>query len=157
MGKRMIEIVPITISDAKLFIREHHRHHKSLVSGLFAAACASDGVIIGVAVVGRPKARRLQDGWTAEVVRLCTDGTPHVASKLYAACWRAARALGWRRLVTYILASEPGTSLVAAGWKCIGECGGGSWSCRSRPRIDKHPLQKKLRWEMPNNTMEPQP
>jgi len=145
----MIELAPMSITDAKTFIRLHHRHHKPPVGGLFAVGCALDGKICGVAVVGRPVARMLQDGWTAEVTRLCTDSTPHVASKLYAACWRAARALGWRKLITYILAEESGVSLKAAGWKCIGECGGGSWSCKSRPRIDQHPLQRKIKWETP--------
>jgi hypothetical protein len=90
----------------------------------------------------------LDDGWTAEVVRLATDGSKNVCSMLYAASWRAARAMGYRRVITYILDSEPGTSLIAAGWKCIGECGGGSWSRTSRPRIDKAPLQKKIRFEI---------
>ena len=67
---------------------------------------------------------------------------------LYGACWRACRALGYRRLITYTLDSEPGTSLVAAGWRVVGVVKGQSWSVPSRPRIDKHPLQDKLKWEM---------
>ena len=63
------------------------------------------------------------------------------------AAWRAAKALGYRRLITYTLNTEPGTSLRGAGWKLIGERGGGSWSVPSRPRVDKHPLQMKLLWE----------
>ena len=141
-------LVPCSISEAKVFIRENHRHHNPPVSGLFAVACSNGKKIVGVAIVGRPVARMLQDGFTAEVTRLCTDSTTHVASKLYAACWRAARALGWKKLITYILKDEAGISLKAAGWKCLGECGGGSWSCKSRPRIDKHPLQKKIKWEI---------
>jgi hypothetical protein len=82
------------------------------------------------------------------VTRLCTLGHKNAPSMLYAACWRAARAIGYRRLITYILDSEPGTSLRAAGWRCLGEVRGRSWSCDSRPRIDKHPTQGKLRWEV---------
>lgn len=106
--------------------------------------------LIGVATVGRPVSRMIQanEPYTLEVNRLCTDGTPHVASKLYAACWRAARALGYRRLITYILASEPGTSLSAAGWREVGKRGGGSWSVPSRPRVDTHPLEQKTLWEV---------
>ena len=87
------------------------------------------------------------DGVTAEVSRLCTDGTKNVCSFLYGAAARAAFALGFRRIGTYILASEPGTSLAAAGWRNLGERGGGSWSVPSRPRVDKHPLQTKLLFE----------
>lgn len=140
-------VVPCTIQDAIEYVRQHHRHHRPPLSGLFAVACAKDGVICGVAIVGRPVARMLQDGWTAEVTRLATDGTKNACSILYAACWRAARALGYRRLITYTLNTEPGTSLRAAGWKCLGETGGGSWSVPSRPRVDRHPLQRKLKWE----------
>lgn len=88
-----------------------------------------------------------QDGWTAEVTRLCTDGTPNACSHLYAAAWRAARALGWRRLITYTLATEPGDSLRGAGWRLVGEAGGGSWHRENRPRVDKAPTHMKLRWE----------
>lgn len=100
-----------------------------------------------MAIVGRPVARGLQDGWTAEVTRVATDGTPNAPSALYGACWRVARALGYRRLVTYTLATEPGTSLRAAGWRVVGEVRGRSWSCASRPRVDRAPAQEKLRWE----------
>lgn len=141
-------IVPCTISDASEFIAQHHRHHRPPVGGLFAVACANDeGAVCGVAVVGRPVARMSQNGWTAEVTRLATDGTKNACSILYAACWRAARALGYRKLITYTLNTEPGTSLKAAGWKCVGEVRGRSWSCESRPRVDRHPLQGKLKWE----------
>lgn len=112
-----------------------------------AVAAAGAEEPCGVAVVGRPVARHLQDGWTAEVTRVATDGTRNACSMLYGACWRACRALGWRRLVTYTLDTEPGTSLRAAGWTLVGDAGGGSWSCASRPRVDRHPLQQKLRWE----------
>ena len=77
----------------------------------------------------------------------CTDGTEHAASKLYGACWRVAQQLGYRRMLTYVLNTEPGTTLKAAGWKCYGEAGGGSWSREGRPRVDLHPTQTKIRWE----------
>lgn len=144
-----LEIVPCSIQDANAFVRQHHRHHPCAPFGHFACAAAAGGVIVGVAIVARPVARHLCDGWTAEVVRLTSDGTPNVCSLLYAACWRAARALGWRRLITYTLATEPGTSLKAAGWRCIGEAGGGSWHRANRPRVDRAPTQMKLRWEAP--------
>mgnify|MGYP005993095035 CR=1 FL=1 len=146
-----LEIVPCSISDAKAFVHQHHRHHKPPVSALFAVAVASAGDVVGVAIVGRPVARGLQDSFTAEVTRVATDGTRNACSKLYGACWRAARALGWRRLITYTLESEEGASLRGAGWKVVGKVRGRTWDCPSRPRVDKHPTQGKLRWHAPSD------
>lgn len=144
-------LVPITLREARAAVAEWHRHHLPPQGGLFAVACAPDGSPspVGVAIVGRPVARLSDDGWTAEVTRLATNGFPNACSMLYAAAWRACRALGYRKLITYTLASEPGTSLRAAGWRLVGEAGGGSWSRPSHPRVDEHPMQGKLRWESP--------
>jgi hypothetical protein len=146
-----LQAVPVTRDEAIAFIEKHHRHHGRPPGYLFAVGCfdALDARVCGVAVVGRPVARHLQDGWTAEVIRLCSDGTRNACSFLYGAAWRAARALGYLRLVTYTLPEEGGASLRAAGWRLIGEAGGGSWSRKERPRVDKHPTQSKLRWEFP--------
>ena len=152
----MIVAVPLTLREAYPFIQEHHRHHRPPQGGLFAVGCAvfdretsTLGPVVGVAIVGRPVSRILaQDPWLAEVTRLTTDGTLHACSFLYAASWRAARALGYRKLVTYTLATEAGASLRGAGWLCVGEAGGGSWSRKCRPRVDAHPTQAKLRWEV---------
>jgi hypothetical protein len=141
-------LVPISIRDATSFVEQYHRHHRAPRGAILALAAARDGVVVGVAMLGRPVARGLQDGWTAEVTRLVTDGTPNACSFLYGAAWRVARGLGYRRLITYILDTEPGTSLRAAGWRCVGEAGGGRWSRPSRPRVDGHPLQRKLRFEV---------
>jgi hypothetical protein len=142
-----LSLVPCTISDAREYVRQFHRHHAAPVSGLFAVALAEGERVCGVAIVGRPVARFNQDGYTAEVTRCATDGTRNACSMLYGACWRAARSLGYRRLITYTLASEPGTSLRAAGWREVGRTTGKSWSVPSRPRVDRHPLQDKIRWE----------
>lgn len=142
-----LSIVPVTLREANAFVARLHRHHGPTRGCVFCVAVTLGDAIVGVAIVGRPVARRLQDGFTAEVTRVCTDGTPHAASKLYGACWRAAQQLGYRRLLTYVLNTEPGTTLKAAGWKCYGEAGGGSWSRDGRPRVDLHPTQTKLRWE----------
>jgi hypothetical protein len=141
-------ICPVEFNEACEFIKQYHRHHLPPTGWKFGAAVSDGEKIVGVVMIGRPVSRNLQDGWTLEVNRLCTDGTPHVASMLYAAAWRAAKALGYKRLITYILDTEKGTSLTAAGWRLIGEAGGGSWSCKGRPRVDKHPLQGKLLWEV---------
>lgn len=144
-----LQIVPCSVQDAREFVRQYHRHHPPPLSGLFAVAVAAETEnICGVAIVGRPVARGNQDGWTAEVTRVATNGHHNACSALYGACWRAARALGYRKLITYTLATEPGISLRAAGWRVVGEVKGRSWHCASRPRVDKHPTQDKLRWEV---------
>lgn len=143
----MIELQPITFSEAAEFIAKHHRHHLPPVGWKFGIAVNDGEKVVGVITVGRPVARHLDNSWTLEVTRCCTDGTKHAASMLYGAAWRAVKALGYKRLITYTLEIEPGTSLVAAGWKMLYQTSGGSWSCQARPRIDKHPLGAKTLWE----------
>lgn len=143
----MVSVVPMSLSDANEYVKRTHRHHKPLSFGLFAIGAARDEEIVGCVIVARPSARMNEDGWTCEVARLASDGTKNVCSMLYAAAWRAARAMGYRRLITYTLATEPGTSLRAAGMKEVGRAGGGPWHRESRPRVDRHPTQEKIRWE----------
>ncbi len=145
---RYLSLQPITQTEAKVFIAALHRHHKPSVGWKFGIAVNDGEWIVGVVMVGRPVARHNDDEWTLEVTRCCTDGTKNAASKLYASAWRAARAMGYRRLITYTLVEEPGTSLRAAGFRVVGQTKGGSWSVPSRPRIDLHPLGQKTIWEM---------
>lgn len=144
-GMGMPEVRPINRDEAFAFIREKHRHHGVPVGDLWRHAVHDDaGQLVGVAVVGRPVARALDDGLTCEVTRLCTDGEPNACSMLYAASKRAAEAKGYRRGLTYILASEAGGSLRAAGWRELWRVKGRSWDCPSRPRTDKHPTEDKV-------------
>lgn len=143
-----LEIVPIEFPEACQFIKEHHRHHRPPLSHKFSIAAAVGDKIVGVVVIGRPVARHLLDGFTLEVTRLATDGHRNACSMLYAAAWRAAKAMGYRRLITYILNSESGTSLKAAGWKMVGSVRGRSWNTPARPRVDKSPIQGKFRFEI---------
>lgn len=152
-------VSPITLREARAYVAQVHRNHKPPQGGLFAIAAARvwasqidptvgyEEKIVGVAIVGRPVARMLDDDYTAEVTRVATDGTRNACSILYGAAWRAARAMGYRRLVTYTLPEEGGVSLLASGAKLIGEAGGGRWSRKDRPRVDEHPTQQKFRWE----------
>jgi hypothetical protein len=142
----MLRIVPIEFAEACAFVRQHHRHHRPPQGHKFSIAVAIDDKVVGVAIVGRPVSRRLDNGWVLEVTRLCTDGTPNACSMLYAACWRVVREMGYRELITYILDTENGTSLRAAGWILLGKAGGKSWNVPSRPRVDKSPQQLKLKY-----------
>lgn len=129
-------IVPVSFADACAFVAAWHRHHEPPAGHKFSFGVASgDGVLRGVAMVGRPVARYLDDGQTLEVNRTATDGTANANSMLYAAAWRAAKALGYRRLVTYTQAGETGASLRAAGWRVVAERPARpGWDVPSRPR-----------------------
>lgn len=143
----MLELQPISFREACEFIAQHHRHHPPPQGWKFGIAVNDGEKVVGVITVGRPVARHLDDGWTLEVTRCCTDGTPNAASMLYGAACRAAFALGYKRVITYTLASEPGTSLRAAGWKVVGVSRGGTWNRKDRPRVDRHPTCQKTLWE----------
>jgi hypothetical protein len=142
-----LHLAPISLKDACQYIADYHRHHKPPQGHKFSIAARDEALKLrGVVIVGRPVARMLDDGYTAEVTRLCTDGEKNCCSLLYAAAARAAKAMGYRKVITYILESESGASLKASGWKFERAAGGGSWSVPSRPRIDKHPLEPKQLW-----------
>lgn len=140
----------IKLDEANAFVAAHHRHHKPVVGHLFSIGAVLNDELVGIAIVGRPVARMRDDGLTAEVTRLCTDGTRNACSFLYGCAARAAFALGFNRIGTYILASESGSSLKASGWRLIGQTKGGSWSRPSRGRVDKHPIEKKTLFELAN-------
>lgn len=138
--------IPLDLEEANAFVTEHHRHHKPVVGHKFSIGAALGDRVVGVAIVGRPVSRHRDDGVTLEVTRLCTDGTRNACSFLYGRSARAAFALGYRRIGTYILASEPGASLAAAGWRLIGGVPAKRWDCPSRPRVE-NPLEPKLLFE----------
>lgn len=142
----MLELSPITLREARAFVAAHHRHHRAPQGGVFAVAVSDGTRVRGVAIVGRPVARRAQDTWTAEVTRVATDGARNACSMLLGASWRAARAMGYRCLLTYTLATEDGASLRAAGWTEMHRVAGGRWSREARPRVDDHPLIDKVCW-----------
>ena len=144
----MLEIQPITFAEACDFIAEHHRHHDPPQGWKFGMAVNDGEKVVGVVVVGRPVSRYLDDGWPVEVTRCCTDGTKDACSKLYAAAWRAAKAMGYKRMITYILGTEDGTSLKASGFRELYKSKGGEWNCQSRPRVDHAPTCEKTLWEV---------
>jgi hypothetical protein len=144
----MLSARAVTLKEANDFVAAHHRHHKPVRGHKFSIGAVEDGKLVGVAIVGRPVARGRDDGRTVEVLRLCTDGSRNACSFLYGRAAKAAFTIGYERIGTYTLASESGSSLRASGWREIHKTAGGSWSCPSRPREDKHPVEPKILWEV---------
>lgn len=144
-----MRIVPLTFRQANSLVSSWHRHHKPVRGQRFSIGAVKNDRIVGAAIVGRPVARAL-DPWTvAEVTRLVTNGTPNACSALYGAAARCAKSMGFSRIQTYILESEPGTSLKAAGWVCDGKlrANGVGWNNRDGRRSDQ-PVEPKVRWHM---------
>lgn len=121
-----MELRPISVKHASAFVAEHHRHHGAPQGAKFALAAWHAERLVGVVMVGRPVSRMLDDGRTAEVIRVATDGTRNACSFLYGAAKRAAQAMGYRKVVTYTLPAESGASLRAVGWSRMGLTGGGN-------------------------------
>lgn len=152
---------PCELTEAARFIREHHRHFKRAGFHRFSLKAVVDGKTVGVAVVGRPKAMHQQDGSTLEITRLCTDGTPNAVSFLVGAVKRAGRALGYKRLISYTLESEPGSSWRASGMEQTGTAKAAEWKHTpgkhhrrevaplfGRNSNNDHPIEDKRRWEI---------
>lgn len=151
--RELLQVVPVTFRDAAAFVKTWHRHHpRPPASHKFSIGVVTPaGVLVGVAIVGRPVARHLDDGRTLEVNRTATDGTPNANSALYGAAWRAARALGYGRLITYTQEGESGASLRGAGWRVVAERparrGSGGWNRPSRPRSEHVEHMPRTLWE----------
>lgn len=143
-------LAPCELADAKAYIREHHRHHKPPQGHRFSLAAWSGDCLVGVAVVGRPVARNTDQRRIVEVTRLATNGHRNACSFLYGASARAAKALGYRRIQTFILESECGASLRAAGWVKGHTTEGGTWNRPSRAgRRDDQPQEPKVHYYYP--------
>ncbi|MEW2620867.1 XF1762 family protein [Streptomyces sp. NPDC048106] len=139
MSNTPLYLVPVRSRQAKEFVRTWHRHHPPPAGQIFAVGAADEtGILRAVAIVGRPVARHLDDGTTLEVTRTASDGTRNANSLLYGAAWRAAKALGYRRLITYTQAGESGASLRGAGWRVLARRPARpGWHTPSRPRTDR--------------------
>jgi len=142
----VLQIRPCHLREAQEYVRLHHRHSIPPVGGKFAVACDSGDTLCGVAICGRPVARRLDDGRTLEILRCCTDGTRNACSKLYGACCRVGFAMGYDRILTYTLESESGASLRAAGFICEGQAGGRQWTGARKRGYYVAPAEYKRRW-----------
>lgn len=154
----MFQIIPIGLKEANRFVAEKHRHHKPVRGYKFGVGLKCNGTLIGVAICGRPLSRHYDNGFVIEVSRVCTDGTKNACSKLYSACARIAKEMGYTKIITYILASETGVSLKASGWQCEEKnVGGKAWNSsgkNTRTNVVatlfgtelKYPEEKKQRW-----------
>ena len=124
-----MRLVPITFRAACAYVKEYHRHNKPPRGHKFSIGLENDGKLVGVIMCGRPVARHFDDGFTLEVNRSCTDGTKNANSMLYGAAYRAGKAMGYTRCITYTQYDESGSSLRAAGWTLIKEIEPrGSWA-----------------------------
>ena len=154
-----MEIRPISLKEANIFILKYHRHHDKVQGHKFSIGCFDGEELVGIACCGRPVSRHLDNGMTLEVTRLCTLGGKNACSMLYSACARAGKAMGYKKIITYILESEHGTSLKASNWVMEESgVGGLKWggSTKSGPReseivtlfgtMKKYPNEKKQRW-----------
>jgi hypothetical protein len=149
-----LKVVPITLKMAKAFVKTHHRHNKPPTGHKVSIGVTINKKLVGVAIIGRPSARHLDepditaDDFTAEITRLCTNGHKNACSKLYRAARNTAYAMGYTKVITYTLCTEPGCSLRAAGFVPEATTKGGKWDRESRPRTDDQEAsdQEKIRW-----------
>ena len=144
----MLTIKPIHLKDANAYVKQFHRHNIPTVGGKFAISVYDDNRLCGVAICGRPTARRSDDGTTLEIYRCCTDGTRNACSKLYGSACKIGFDMGYKRIITYTLQSENGASLKASGFRCEGSAGGITWTGKRKRDYYVSPAEMKRRWVM---------
>ena len=144
-----LRVVPLTLKQANEAVLSLHRHHKPAQGHRFSIGLMERDKLVGAAIVGRPVSREVDPYNVAEVTRLVTDGTKNACSALYSACARAAAAMGFLRIQTYILDTEPGTSLRASGWQFVAHTKGGDWNDGpyAGTRRTDQPMEPKQRWQ----------
>ena len=142
----MLTIKPIHLKTANAYVKQFHRHNIPTVGGKFAISVYDDDRLCGVAICGRPTARRSDDGTTLEIYRCCTDGTRNACSKLYGTACKIGFDMGYKRIITYTLQSESGASLKASGFRCEGSAGGIAWTGERQRTYYVSPAEMKNRW-----------
>ena len=140
-----MQIRPMTCGEASDFINKYHKPTKATARHKLSIGLYDNNKLGGCAVCGRPVSRYLDDGFTCEINRLCTDGTKNACSMLYGACCRVAKEMGYKKIITYILESENGASLKASNFICEGEAGGTHWTGK-RNKGQDIPKEMKIRW-----------
>jgi hypothetical protein len=150
-----LEIIPITIRAANEFVEMYHRHNKKVQGARFAVGCISNNELVAVGIVGRPVARKLDNGLTAEITRLCAkpEAPKNACSFLYGRCWRIWQQMGGTRMITYTFRKEAGGSIRATGWRMIGATRGfgdhlKGWQTRANREKQENVKEPKFRWEI---------
>ena len=142
-----MKVFPINLIQANEFVARHHRHHKPVTGCKFCIGVLNNNRVVGVAICGRPVSRYYDNGVTLEINRLCTDGTRNACSFLYGACARVAKAMGYQKIITYILESENGASLKASNFDFKGRAGGKMWT-GERKHDNGVPQEYKAKYEL---------
>lgn len=146
-----MRILPITIKQADHFVHDHHRHNKKAGNGKFAIAAYDGDSLVGVAIAGRPRSRRLDNGKTLEVYRVCTIGHRNATSFLYARVRRIGQLMGYEKFITYTLQEESGSSLFAIGATIEKEVNHTKqWNDHKSTKRSVQPVtvMPKLRWKL---------
>lgn len=153
MQKDRLKIIPTTLREANAFVERFHRHNKKTQGHKFSVGAVAGEDLVGVAIVGRPVARKLDDGFTTEITRVCVkpEAPKNTCSFLYGRCWRIWQQMGGLRMITYTLQSESGSSLRASDWKILGETRnwkpGKGWTTRENREWQQIHSEEKYRWE----------
>lgn len=141
-------IRPITFKEASEFVNQYHRHHNATVGCKFCVGINDNDTLIGVAICGRPVSRYLDNGYTLEINRVCVlEGHHNACSKIYSACCKIGKAMGYKKIITYTLQSENGASLKASNFHCDGVAGGTHWTGK-RDKGQNIPAELKTRWSL---------
>lgn len=148
----MLVLRPCTVKRAERFNAATHRRLKKIQGAMWAVRVERNGETVGVALVGNPARKLMEDGVLCVLRVAVIEGNPNACSMLYGACSRAARDMGATDCVTYTHLDEPGTSLRAAGWIDGGITGGGEWGREDRPRQLALYPESKRRWWAPWGT-----
>jgi len=147
-------VVPLSLKEANDFVTKYHRHNKKTVGHKFSIGAIHQDDLVGVAIIGRPVSRHLDEKFTVEVLRVCVkdDSPRNTCSFLYGRCWRIWQAMGGKKILTYTLAIESGSSMKAVGWEKVHTTKpvkiGKGWTNRGNGRVWQ-PVnsQLKFRWE----------
>lgn len=152
-----LELKPIKLDDANVFIEQYHRHNGRINQFKLGAGIWNGPEMIGLVTVEPPRARMLKDRRrTVEVTRVCIRADIEPQALVANAClmaygWacREAGKKGYRKVITYTRVGELARSLRAAGFEPVyRQMRAKVWSCKSRPRSKpKSPPVPKIRWE----------
>lgn len=129
-------IIPLTLAQANSFAAKQRENYRPFRGRRFAIGCAMDEKLVGIVILGKPVDEALDDGLTLAVNYIHATGGRTAYGMLYGAAARAAKALGYCRIIAFLPENISSSGLRAAGWKCAGPVESG-----------KPQAPKKLRYE----------